>query len=360
MLETIRLEQLLKENPYGLNKDEKRIVYQEYLNELTHYHYDHCREYKNILDFWEIDLDKKIDTLNIPMLPVRLFKEYDLLSIKPENVLKIMTSSGTTGQRVSKIFLDRANAINQTKVLNRIVSDFIGSKRLPMIVIDSKSVLKDRNMFSARGAGILGFSIFGREILYALDDEMNLDISGLKYFCDKHKGKPILLFGFTYMLWEYFYKPISKNKYEIDLSDAILFHGGGWKKMISESIDNETFKIKLKEACKIQKIYNYYGMVEQTGSIFVECQEGHLHCSNFSDIVVRRNDLSICDYGEEGLIQLISLIPSSYPGHSILTEDLGVILGEDDCLCGRKGKYFKISGRVKLAEVRGCSDTYEK
>ena len=52
-------------------------------------------------------------------------------------------------------------------------------------------------------------------------------------------------------------------------------------------------------------------------------------------------------------------LPRSYPGHSLLTEDLGVLLGEDDCPCGRKGKYFKVTGRVPRAEVRGCSDTYE-
>ena len=64
------------------------------------------------------------------------------------------------------------------------------------------------------------------------------------------------------------------------------------------------------------------------------------------------------DNGKEGIIQLISLIPLSYPGHSILTEDLGYIVGEDDCSCGRKGKFFKITSRIKKAELRGCSDTY--
>ena len=54
------------------------------------------------------------------------------------------------------------------------------------------------------------------------------------------------------------------------------------------------------------------------------------------------------------------MLPTSYPGHVLLTEDEGEILGEDDCPCGRKGKYFKIYGRIKNAEVRGCSDTYEK
>jgi hypothetical protein len=42
----------------------------------------------------------------------------------------------------------------------------------------------------------------------------------------------------------------------------------------------------------------------------------------------------------------------------LLTEDEGIILGEDDCPCGRKGKYFQVNGRLGKSEIRGCSDTY--
>lgn len=59
-------------------------------------------------------------------------------------------------------------------------------------------------------------------------------------------------------------------------------------------------------------------------------------------------------------VQVISTIPESYPDHSILTEDVGCVLGEDDCPCGRKGKYLEIHGRIKNAEIRGCSDTFSK
>jgi len=55
---------------------------------------------------------------------------------------------------------------------------------------------------------------------------------------------------------------------------------------------------------------------------------------------------------------VVSVLPFSYPGHSLLTEDEGTLLGEDDCTCGRLGKYFRIVGRLKNAEIRGCSDTY--
>ena len=79
----------------------------------------------------------------------------------------------------------------------------------------------------------------------------------------------------------------------------------------------------------------------------------------------RQSKLSVCKckliyrchrLKKKGLVQLISCIPTSYPGHNILTEDLGEIIGEDDCKCGYKGKYFKIHGRVKESDIRGCSD----
>jgi phenylacetate-coenzyme A ligase PaaK-like adenylate-forming protein len=138
-----------------------------------------------------------------------------------------------------------------------------------------------------------------------------------------------------------------------------MIHGGGWKKLSEEAVDNKTFKHFLEDICGIKKVYNYYGMVEQTGSIFVECEAGYLHSSIFSDVTVLQTDFSDCGMHETGLMQLSSLLPFSYPGHIILSEDTGEIIGEDDCSCGRLGKYFKVHGRIMDAEIRGCSDTHE-
>lgn len=300
---------------------------------------------------------------DIPFLPVRLFKEYELRSIPIEAVVKTMTSSGTTGQQVSKIFLDKETSANQTKVMTRIVSDFLGNKRLPMIILDTSAVVKDRAMFSARGAGILGFSMFGRDRIYALDEDMKLDLDGLYTFLEKHAGEKIFIFGFTFIIWQHFYKKILELQKEKrpDLSNGILIHGGGWKKLASEAVSSEGFKNALHEACGIEPthIYNYYGMVEQTGTIFVECECGHLHTSRWSDIIIRDPaDWSVQPNGKKGLIEVVSALPKSYPGHVLLTEDEGIVDGEDDCPCGRKGKYFRVLGRVKKAEIRGCSDTY--
>ena len=107
----------------------------------------------------------------------------------------------------------------------------------------------------------------------------------------------------------------------------------------------------------LKDIYNYYGLVEQTGSLFLESKKcGYFHTSIFSDIIIRDKNFNVLNYKKRGLIQLLSLLPSSYPGHNILTEDIGEIIGEDDCVCGLNGKYFTVHGRAKNSEIRGCSN----
>lgn len=355
-------EEILNIPPYSLEREEKERLLTERLVELTKLHQGKSPEYACILESINFDVEKVKSYKDLPFLPVRLFKELELKSVPKEEVVKTMTSSGTTGQAVSKIYLDRTTSSNQQKTMVKIVSEFTGSSRMPMIIIDCPSVVKNRTMFSARGAGILGFSIFGSKKIYALDDDMKLDVESVKGFLEKFQGQQILLFGFTFMIWQHFYKELLRLKEEgilFDLSNGILIHGGGWKKLISEVVSHDEFHKRLKDACGLEHIHDYYGMVEQTGCIYMECEYGHLHASNFSDVIIRRPfDFSEADMGEAGIIQVVSTIPESYPGHSLLTEDEGVVLGVDDCPCGRKGKYFKINGRLKNAEIRGCSDTY--
>ena len=355
-------DELLTIPPYSLDHTQKAEMLTERLGDLTRLHKDKCEEYARILEGLSFDCADIDSYLDIPFLPVRLFKERSLKSVSDDEIVKTMTSSGTTGQSVSRIYLDRRTASYQQKTMVKIVSDFTGSSRMPMIILDCPSVVKNRAMFSASGAGILGFSLFGSKKIYALDDDMKLDVEGIKAFLEQYSDQKILLFGFTFMIWQHFYKEMKKLKNEgitFDLSNAVLIHGGGWKKLASEAVSSEQFKASLHDVCGLSEIHDYYGMVEQTGCIYMECECGHLHTSIFSDVITRRPyDFSVCDVGEKGIVQVVSTIPESYPGHSLLTEDEGIVLGEDDCPCGRKGKYFKIIGRLKNAEIRGCSDTY--
>ena len=357
----MNLDNLYNIDPYNLNKDEKEQVLAKNLCELTLRHYQNCPEYKCILDKLNFDVKIEHSTEEIPFIPVRLFKKYDLLSVQKSEIVKTMTSSGTTGQAVSKIYLDTENVRSQTKTLTKIISSFIGKQRLPLLLLDTEAVKKDRSMFSARGAGIIGFSTFGRDVTYALNSKMEIDIPRIQEFLEKYRDETILMFGYTYMIWQFVVNELEKMDKNLKIKDGILFHIGGWKKLKDQAVDVITYNSRINECMGNIKVYNYYGMAEQLGSVFVECEYGHMHCSNYSDVIIRRTkDFSAAKVGEKGLIETVSVLPTSYPGHALLTEDEGEILGIDDCPCGRKGKYFKIHGRIKSAEIRGCSDTYEK
>lgn len=354
------IEKWLEYELYGYDKEEKRKLLEPSLNFLTRRHNSNCSHYNKIISDQNIDLNNDLEISDIPFIPVRLFKEFELLSISKNEIFKEMTSSGTSGGAVSRIFLDKNTALNQTKVLSKLVSNVIGKRRLPMLIIDTPNVLKNRNTFSARGAGILGFSMFGKDATYALNDDMSINFKLVEDFCSKHDNSTIFIFGFTSIIWQHFITPMLKKRYTLPIKDGFLFHGGGWKNIFDQSVDRSTYSAVVKSVTNVKKVKNYYGMVEQTGSIFMECEYNHLHAPIYSDVIVRRSlDLSPANFGEKGVLEVLSMLPESYPGHALLTEDIGEIIGEDDCLCGKKGKYFQVHGRIEKAEIRGCSDTYQ-
>jgi phenylacetate-coenzyme A ligase PaaK-like adenylate-forming protein len=355
------LEELFAIPPYSLESAAKERLLSDGLCNLTRMHYKKCDTYKKMINVIGFNPSLQCTSEQIPFIPVRLFKEYDLLSVPKNEIVKTLTSSGTSGQAVSKIYLDRENIKNQTKTLSEIISSFIGKKRLPLLLLDTELVKKDRSMYSARGAGIIGFTTFGRDITYALNENMEIDLPKVKIFFEKYTEDTVLMFGYTYMIWQHVVRRLEDEGVNLGISDGILFHIGGWKKLKEQAVDSLEYNCRIKDCFGNIRVYNYYGMAEQLGSVFVECEYGHMHCSNYSDIIIRRpKDFSVANLNEKGLIELVSLLPTSYPGHALLTEDEGEILGVDDCQCGRKGKYFRIHGRIKSAELRGCSDTYER
>ena len=159
------------------------------------------------------------------------------------------------------------------------------------------------------------------------------------------------------MIWEKIIKTL--NAKDLELKKSIVIHGGGWKKLKKEKISNKRFKDLLLKKFKIDSVINYYGMVEQTGSIFFGQNVVIFILVYFQTFILEINILETLVL-KKGMIQLLSVLPTSYPGHNILTEDTGIIYGEDDCTCGKKGKYFKVFDRLEKSELRGCSDVISK
>ena len=352
-----KLSRLFSEDAFSMSSSKKNFFFLNYLNNLNLHHYNKSDLYKRYLDKMNFKSNKYSSLVSFPFLPVRLFKEFDFLSIKRKNIFKTINSSGTTSNITSKIYIDKTNALNQIKVLQKIFNSVVGNSRLPMLVIDSKNDNLNRNNFNASAAAISGFSMFANEVVYLLDQNGNIDYENLNNFLNKHSNSKFLVFGFTYNVFINLINKLKKNKLnQKNLSGAFLIHGGGWKKIEKQKIKRDTFNKLINKKLNIKNIINYYGLVEQIGSIFFECKCGYFIASNFSEIIIRDENFKICKDGESGFVQLISLLPTSYPGHNILTEDVGEIVKNHNCTCYGHGKRFLIHGRLKDAELRGCSN----
>ncbi|MCP2324553.1 ribosomal protein S28E/S33 [Hamadaea flava] len=345
----------MSEEVFTLKQPEKDDRLLEQLSALTRHHRENSPEYDRILRASGQARDSYASVYDLPWLPVRMFKNHQLKSIPEDQVVKVLTSSGTTGD-VSRIYLDRDAAAAQTRMLSRTLQTVLGPKRLPMLIVDSRGVVADRRSFSARGAGMLGLMNFGRDHVWVLDEKGEPDVEVLKQFLAKNGDQPFLIFGFTFMVWLYLYE--AAREAGLDLSNGILIHSGGWKKLIDRAVDNAEFRRRLAADVGLTKVHNFYGMVEQIGTVYLEGPDGGgLYCPDFADVIIRDPETwEVAPVGTPGLIEVTSTLPTSYPGHVLLTEDLGVVHGVDDGAW--PGKRFSVLGRLPRAEARGCSDTF--
>ena len=98
--------------PFSVNSVDKTKILDSLLSTLTKHHYDKCHEYKRMLDSVGFNPKAVVNYAEQPFLPVRLFKTHNLFSINKDEISKTMTSSGTSGQQVSKIYIDKEAFVN--------------------------------------------------------------------------------------------------------------------------------------------------------------------------------------------------------------------------------------------------------
>ncbi|MFV0396515.1 MAG: acyl-protein synthetase [Bacteroidales bacterium] len=345
-------------NPFSIDRGLKQEMLTAALQELSLHHYTHCTSYQRIVDSWGISGDglsnSPIDQL--PFLPASLFKSLDLLSIGTEDIHKTLYSSGTTSTK-SKIILDKHTAQLQQKAMIKIVQSFTGLQRSPMLVLSSKPHIITDGTYSSQNTLLTGFAPFASASCYAFDQQHQPDLDAIEKFRVKHQQTPGFIIGLTADVWQSLVMNLKKSDITLDFKDWILIHGGGWKKLTHQSVTRQHFREQIKRFLSIDRVYDFYGMIEQTGNLFIECEHGYFHASIFGDIRIRNAyDFSINSPGQSGIVQVLSVLPHSYCGHSLLTGDLGTLYGEDDCPCGRKGKYFRIEGRLHNVEMKGCSN----
>ena len=359
-----RVESLLSIPPYSQPPAEKQAGLLTILKEELDYACQRHAGYKNYVEQWPLDYHSADRVADLPFLPVGLLKANPPLSlVDVGDVKRTLTSSATTSQLPSRVVLDSPTARRMTKGVVTIVRDFIGSARRPYLVVDTPDFKGSANGLGARGAAIQGLQPFASEITCCLsqDDkgDLQLDKDRLREFAKDRQDTEVLVYGFTFILWNHLVKPLMEEGICLNLPQARILHSGGWKRLQDQAVEKTVFNQQVARTfgCSLDRIIDFYGMVETVGVIYPDCPEGNKHGPVFGDVIVR-NPLTLepVAAGEYGVVQVCSVLPTSFPGHLLLTEDRAQVISYDGCPCGRRGISFRFAGRIPKTELRGCGN----
>ena len=363
-----KFDELLKLDVYSKDKKLREKLFIESINETYKHHYQNCEPYRKFCDRRGFNDNSTFEEVEeIPALPVQAFKQYGNFLISSSNNKRsnlILQSSATSGQP-SSVSIDKVTGRRQVQTMSRVLINFLGQKKRPFIIIDADPKNASKASMGARVAATSGFLNFAKNQTYVLKEssngglvlDENLLVETLNLY-SKHGESPII-FGFTYVLFESILEnPEKYSNFNLG-SNAALIHIGGWKKLESRKVSKSNFNNLINSFFGIpqQNIFDIFGFTEQMGIIYPSSGLNDKTTSVFGDVIVRDpSNYKVLKNGEEGLLQFISPMPFSYPGHSVITDDLGVITGESYNIDGLCGKTFKITGRAKNAEIRGCGD----
>ena len=311
------------------------------------------------------------DVENIPWIHVQNFKEADLLSVTPNEVVRTFTSSGTGGAK-TKLFVDAVT-------LNRLEAT-------------AYSVYRDLGVLPRAGESeretACHYLLFTYDIAHAPDlgtawtDVTIADMlpGGEREFLLRHRdgefrfdlehalsaygrfvesGRPLRLLGFPAFMYHTFLEARKRGLPPLSVAAARqswVLTGGGWKNHRGEAISKAEFAGFIHQATGIPvtQVRDMFGMSEH-GVGYVDCEHGRLHVPAYAHAITRDpKTLRKLPAGAPGMLQLFTPLLKSYPSLSLLTTD-EVRLDETPCPCGRSGAGLEVVGRLGLQHHQSCA-----
>lgn len=351
---------LLNSNPFEFSPETQSLFLNSFKeNALFHYNnHEFTRKFWDYEGFHPDQLKSEEDLGKVPGTMVHLYKEHEFCSVPREDLVLVLTSSGTGGQK-SQQFLNQIS-LDNVKKLALTIHQHLGMASEndynylcftydPAIANDLGTAFTDELLTNFTGK---------REVYYAIqwnedkkDFELNEQgvVETLKRFAAS--GTPTRILGFPALLFEV----IEKHQIKLDLgSESWLQTGGGWKGKADKEIPKTEFRDFIFERLGIPHAHqrDLFGMVEH-GIPYVDCEKGNLHIPNFARVYVRSpKDLSVLPKGEKGLLHFLCTYNFSYPAASLLTTDYGRL---GSCDCGLGGDTLILEGRAGISKHKGCA-----
>jgi len=359
------IDELLKAPPYSLSADERSTRLLAAMQEAYRHHFDHCAAYRRFCQGRGLERDVVFPSLSdFPYLPVQAFKDSaDLLRSVPAEEVKTTLQSSATSGLPSSVAIDAVTAKRQARALAGVLGATLGPKRRPLLVFDADP-RAGRGVLGARSAAVQGFLNLAREVEYAVASEEGVLTLQRKALAEwvhrcRESGEPVLLFGFTFMIYSLALEPLAQAGECFELPPGShLAHLGGWKKLADRAVSREAFAEMAASVFGLapENVVDFYGFTEQMGVTYPDGADGDKMAPAFAEVIVRDpQTLEPAADGQPGLLQFLTPLPHSYPGISVLTDDLGVINSRAPT-GDFAGTRFRVLGRAKQAEARGCGD----
>jgi phenylacetate-coenzyme A ligase PaaK-like adenylate-forming protein len=272
---------------------------------------------------------------DIPFLPIRFFKDFDVVSGDLAAFQGYYSSSGTTGAIASKhYFWSEEFYLNHA--LNLFENEYGSIKDYHLLALlpsylerkGSSLVRMSEYFIQKTGSEFSGFYLYNHEDL--------IRTLGIL----QKQEKKIILLGVTFALLDLADGPLTMPT----MDNLIVMETGGMKGKRREMIREEIHAV-LKRAFKVKDIHSEYGMTELMSQAYSK-SEGRYNIPLTMRVMVRDvNDPLSYSSRNLGGINIVDLA-NFHSCAFIETQDLGKIDNQNK---------LEVLGRFDNSEVRGCN-----
>lgn len=302
--------------------------------------YDLCPQYRQYADLMEAFPDGVRDITDIPFLPIRFFKQYDIISsAEPQPVApqKIFFSSSTTGQIPSRhcvtdLSLYERSFLAGFRHFYGAPEDYVILALLPAYLEREGSSLvymADR-LINESGHPESGYYLYDHDRLFDTLAEL------------RRRGQKTLLLGVAFALLDFTEKYMMEGP---NASWLTVMETGGMKGR-REELSREELHRRLSSGFGVESIHSEYGMCELLSQAY-STGDGIFRTPAWMKVIIRdiNDPFRELAPGERGIIHIIDL--ANHNSCSFVeTEDTGRAWPDGS---------FTVDGRLQGSERRGCN-----
>ena len=310
---------------------DKNISFQERALRLFQIQSQKCEVYRKYLSLINIKPENITQVINIPFLPIELFKSNLILSTS-DAIEITFSSSGTSGQNSSKHY------VSDLSIYEKSFLD--GFKEFYGDVCEYRILALLPSYLERSGSSLVYMcDKLIKESQHAQSGFYLHNLEELSEMLKEKSDKKTLLIGVSYALMDL------AEMGNIDLENTIVMETGGMKGKRKEMIRTELHNT-LEQAFKVKTIHSEYGMTELLSQAYSK-GKGIFETPEWMKVIIRdsTDPFQLISHQKTGGINIIDLANVNSCAF-IATQDLGKSYANNT---------FEVLGRFDQSETRGCN-----